>query len=41
MSKIDFTFKELMGRTLVEEMFEEFVDRTFPTVEVGDFIEVN
>lgn len=40
MSKIDFTFKELIGRTRLEETFQPAIDKMFPTLDVGDFIEV-
>lgn len=39
MSKTDYTFKELTRRATLEETFECVVNRIFPTVDVGDFIE--
>lgn len=39
MSKINYTFKELIRRATLEETFECVVNRIFPASDVGDFIE--
>lgn len=40
MSTKDYTFKELIGRTNLEEIFEVFVNKAFPVEDVGDYIEM-
>lgn len=40
MSTKNYTFRELMGRAKLEETFQKTVDKLFPTLDVGDFIEV-